>query len=568
MVQRFIRFLGKEISGLHEAAYLLGAFAILSQILALVRDRLLAHSFGAGITLDLYYAAFRIPDFLFAVIASLFSASILIPFLSEKIKGTVAGEVNVQQGREFLSAVFSVFLILMVGVSVVTFFLVPYLVPYLFRSFAEDPLRSQIILMTRILLLSPIFLGLSSLFASVTQLYNRFFIYGISPILYNVGIILGVIFLAPRFGPAGLVMGVALGAALHFLVQVPFVFKQRLMPKLVFSFKKYKEITAVMLVAFPRTLAISAQEVSEFFLISLASLMSVGSISVLSLAYNLQSVPLSIIGVSYSLAAFPKLSNLFVTGEKEKFVQLVRTTARYIIFFSMPLIALFVVLRAYIVRVVLGSGAFNWQDTRLTAAALALFVVSLAAQGLILIFTRARYASGNTRTAFYINIASVGVTMCAAVLLTHFSATFSQFQVFIASLFRVEGILDTTVLMLPLAFSVGSIFGAITHIWTFDCDLDRGGMARNLVAMVGKLALVAVAMGFAAYITLNMLSSVFSLDTFMGVFAQGLIAGVCGVITGIMLLVLLRSPELAEVFGVLRRRIWNTPVIGPDPQNL
>lgn len=568
MVQRFIRFLGKEISGLHEAAYLLGAFAILSQILALVRDRLLAHSFGAGITLDLYYAAFRIPDFLFAVIASLFSASILIPFLSEKIKGTAAGEVNVQSGREFLSAVFSVFLLLMISVSVVMFFLVPYLVPYLFRSFAEDPLRSQIILMTRILLLSPIFLGLSSLFASVTQLYNRFFIYGISPILYNVGIIIGVIFLAPRFGPAGLVMGVALGALFHFLVQVPFVFKQRLMPKLVFSFKKYKEITAVMLVAFPRTLAISAQEVSEFFLISLASLMSVGSISVLSLAYNLQSVPLSIIGVSYSLAAFPKLSNLFVTGEKEKFVQLVRTTARYIIFFSMPLIALFVVLRAYIVRVVLGSGAFNWQDTRLTAAALALFVVSLAAQGLILIFTRARYASGNTRTAFYINIASVGVTMCAAVLLTHFSATFSQFQFFIASLFRVEGILDTTVLMLPLAFSVGSIFGAITHVWTFDRDLDRGGMARNLVAMVGKLALVAVAMGFAAYIALNMLSLVFSLDTFMGVFAQGLIAGVCGVITGIMLLVLLRSPELVEVFGVLRRRIWNTPVIGPDPQNL
>jgi putative peptidoglycan lipid II flippase len=296
--------------------------------------------------------------------------------------------------------------------------------------------------------------------------------------------------------------------------------------------------------------------------------MSVGSISVLSLAYNLQSVPLSIIGVSYSLAAFPKLSNLFVTGEREKFVQLVRTTARYIIFFSMPLIALFVVLRAYIVRVVIGSGAFNWHDTRLTAAALALFVVSLAAQGLILIFTRARYASGNTRTPFYINIAAVGVTMCSAVFFTHFSGTFPQFQFFIASLFRVEGILDTTVLMLPLAFSIGSIFGAVTHVWTFDRDLDRGGTACNLVAMIGKLALVAIAMGFAAYITLTLLGRVLSLDTFMGVFAQGLIAGICGVITGIMLLVLLRSPELAEVFGVVRRRIWNTPVIGPDPENL
>jgi hypothetical protein len=86
--------------------------------------------------------------------------------------------------------------------------------------------------------------------------------------------------------------------------------------------------------------------------------------------------------------------------------------------------------------------------------------------------------------------------------------------------------------------------------------------------MVGKLALVAIAMGFAAYIALTLLGKVLSLDTFMGVFAQGLIAGICGVITGIMLLVLLRSPELTEVFGVVRRRIWNTPVIGPDPENL
>ncbi len=105
MVRKFISFLGREISGLHEAAYLLGGFAILSQILALVRDRLLAHSFGAGATLDLYYAAFRVPDFLFAIIASFFSASILIPFLSKKLA------IDKDSGREFLSAMFSIFVL-------------------------------------------------------------------------------------------------------------------------------------------------------------------------------------------------------------------------------------------------------------------------------------------------------------------------------------------------------------------------------------------------------------------------------------------------------------------------
>lgn len=563
MVRNFLNFLGREISGLHEAAYLLGFFAILSQVLALVRDRLLAHTFGAGTTLDLYYAAFRIPDFIFVIVASYFSASIIIPFLSAKMQN---GE---NSGRDFLSVIFSFYVLAMIVVCGVAFFVTPLLVPHLFPGFADGPHKAEVVMLTRILLLSPIFLGLSNLFASVTQLYNRFFIYGISPLLYNAGIIIGVIVLAPRFGTVGLVWGVALGAILHFLVQLPFVVSRGLLPRLVFNLKKYRDVVKVLIVAFPRTLALSAQEVSEFFLVSFASLMSAGSIAVFNLSWNLQSVPLSIIGVSYSLAAFPTLSTMFAAGHHEKFVELLRTTARYIIFFSLPLVALFVVLRAYIVRVILGSGQFTWQDTRLTAAALALFTISLAAQGLILLFTRARYAAGNTRKAFYINMFFAILTMLLAVFLNHIWQAMPAFPAFIESLFRVKGVPGTSVLVLPLAFSIGNIIGAVWHIFSFDRDYKN--IAAPLVRLTVELLLVSVAMGFATYLTLYSIQNLFSLNTFMGVLSQGLIAGVVGIVSGMILLALLGSKELGEVYKVLRRKIWKAvpePVVGPDPVDM
>jgi putative peptidoglycan lipid II flippase len=356
---------------------------------------------------------------------------------------------------------------------------------------------------------------------------------------------------------------------MHFLIQVPFVARQGLFPKIIVSFKKLQAITGVILVAFPRTLALSAQEVSRFFLVSLASLMSVGSISVFTLSHNLQSVPLSIIGVSYSLAAFPSLAGFFVAGDRVRFIELLQTTARYIIFFSLPLIALFVVLRAHIVRVILGSGEFSWQDTRLTAAALALFVISLAAQGLILLFTRAWYATGNTKTPFYINIFSVIVIIFSAAFLSRFVVVYPEFESFIGSLFRVEDIQGTSVLMLPLAYSFGTIFGACAHLFILNRKFP--GIGRNIVGITSQLSIVAVLVGFVSYLTLNIVDNFISLETFWGVFSQGLIAGVVGSVSGIILLTLFGSRELSQVFTKIRNKFWKAtppPVIGPDPSSI
>jgi len=372
MVKRFFSILHREIQGLHEAAYFLAFFAFFSAVLALGRDRLLAHYFGAGEMLDVYYAAFRIPDLVFVSVASMVSIYVLIPFLGRD-------EANQDNQRRFIGHTFSAFFFFISIISAVLFFLVPYITPFLFPGLVSSEQYDSLITLTRILLLQPILLGVSNIFASVTQVYGRFILYGIAPLLYNVGIIFGVLFLYPRFGIMGLGYGVVLGALFHMGIQLPFITTRNFLSRVTVHFN-VKELKEIVFLSLPRTLALSAQHIALLVLLGLASVMAEGSITVFSFSFNLQAVPLSIIGASYSVAAFPTLARLFSNGNQSEFVQHVLVAARHIVFWSTPVIVLFIVLRAQIVRVVLGSGAFDWADTRLTAALFALFVVSLLAQ--------------------------------------------------------------------------------------------------------------------------------------------------------------------------------------------
>ena len=156
MVKQFFKVFGGETKNVHEAAYLLGFFAIVSQILGLFRDRLLAHYFGAGALLDMYYASFRIPDLIFASVASLVAGSVLIPFLQEKLQARDEGQV-----KRFIDEIWSAFFVTMLAVSCVAFFAMPYAVSLLFGNMTPEA-QSTIVTLSRILLLSPIFLGFSN----------------------------------------------------------------------------------------------------------------------------------------------------------------------------------------------------------------------------------------------------------------------------------------------------------------------------------------------------------------------------------------------------------------------
>ncbi|MEX2013658.1 MAG: lipid II flippase MurJ [Parcubacteria group bacterium] len=563
MVQRIIGFLYEEAKTLNQAALLLGLFAFFSQVLAFLRDRLLAHIFGASTELDIYYAAFRIPDFIFVTVASVVSLSVLIPFIIEK------EALGREALRDFISNVFSFFSVLIIVVSALAFFLIPTISGFLFKGFSA-PALAEVILISRILLLSPVILGFSNLFGSLTQAYNRFTIYALAPLLYNAGIIVGIIFLATRLGIMGIALGVVLGASLHALVQVPFIVKAGLFPRLRLGFGEHARffdwsvIRKVASVSLPRTLTLSMSALAMIFLVSLASLMTTGSISILSFSFNLQSVPLSIIGVSYSLAAFPTLSRRFRENNLEAFKQQMAATARFIIFWSLPITALFIVLRAQIVRVILGSGLFNWDDTRLTAAALALFVLSSMFQCLLLLFIRGFYSAGFTRKPFFINLVSTLVMMVGTWGLVKIFYLSEGFRYFMSALLKVEDLSGTVVLMLPLGFSIAIIINGLLHWIVFERDFR--GFSRGVIRTFFDGLGASVIMGATAYVGLNIFAVFFGTASLVGIFLQGLWAGMLAISAGIIILFALKSRELAEIWNAIHQRFWKTKVIATDPE--
>lgn len=551
MVKRWFSFIGQEIRGLHEAAYLLAIFAFLSLILALVRDKLLAFSFGAGHLLDIYYASFRIPDLIFATVGSLVSASIILPFFIDKF------ESSKEKGKVFFDSIFTVFFILIILVSAIIFAIAPWLIPKVIPGFANDSNLSDLILSMRIMLLSPILLGLSNLFSSLTQMRYRFLVYAVSPVVYNAGIIVGVLFIYPVMGISGLAVGVAIGAFLHVAIQIPFIIHEDLFPSFRFSIN-WIEIRKIFATSLPRTITLSANQIASFVLISIASLMSPGSISVYNFAFNLQSVPLTLIGASYSSAVFPTLSKLIFKGNIAEFKSKMITSAQHIIFWSVPIAILFVVLRAQIVRTVLGSGKFDWADTRLTAAMLAIFAVSTIGQSLIVLFVKAFYAEGKTAKPLLINFISAIIIIVSGFVLHELFYIYPVFAYFLEDLLKVNGQTGTSVLILALAFSIGTLVNLVLHWLVYEKNYP--GFSKPVLSTLFHIFASSVIMGYISFLSLRFFVLFLPTNKVWGLFLQGLLAGIVGVIILVIVLKLLNNLELKEVIKTLHHKIWKVPV--------
>lgn len=552
----FFAIVGLEIKGMHQAAYVLAAFALGSQLLALLRDRLLASTFGASETLDLYYAAFRLPDLLFVGVASLLSLYALLPVLS-KIEAENPGLV-----LSFLRKLLLLFFVGIGAVAAVAFFFVPEIIQWIAPGLAGDP---ALITLTRILLLQPILLGASNLLANLTQLKHRFVLYSLSPLLYNLGIIGGIVFLYPEMGIMGLGWGVVAGAALHMLVQIPFFTLERSVVELPWrQMRKYAR--EVLTLSIPRTVALAAGQISLLVAVALASLFPEGSIAIFTFAWNLQAVPLTIIGVSYSVAAFPTLARFFAGNNREEFVRHVEAALKHILFWSLPAMVLIIVLRAHLVRVILGAGVFDWVATRLVAAALALFVIALLAQSISMLIARAYYAAGNTKKPLILALIEVGLSIVAMFGLVAIFNTSAFFREFMESLLRVDGVPGTVVLCLALALSIGALVRAGLGLWWLvkDFSVPLGNLGRLTLQSFGA-ALIG---GGVAYATLQLFVPVVDLETVLGVAAQGLVAGIAGLGACATTLYFLNNKELAEIVGSFKRRLTKEEVAAVEPSDV
>lgn len=559
-MEKILRIFTKESGSVNQAALLLGCLTLLSQVLALFRDRSIAHFIGPSPQLDAYYAAFRVPDLVFVCIASLASITVLIPFISAKMSG---GKVT-KEAEKFLGDVFTVFFAGMVAVALLLFFLMPHLVFFIAPGFTPY-YQAKVILISRIMLLSPILLGLSNLFGTITQLFQRFFIFSLSPILYNLGIIVGAVILYPIFGILGLVYGVILGALMHFIIQALASHYCGFTPRFSRSID-FQSIKKVAITSLPRTLGLAFNNVAEISMTSFASFLAVGSISIFNFSFNLQSVPTAIVGVSYAVAAFPSMARAIGEGKHDRFKEHLKSASRAIVFWSMPATFLFIVLRAQIVRVILGSGFFSWDDTRLAAACLAIFSLSVLAQGMISLVSRAYYAKGETKRPLILNfICSVLIIVFAYMFMKIFENA-PMFRYFIESLLKVNDIPGTEVLVLPLAYSCGTILNFLLH-WIFvkkDFIPGEPYIAKTFFQSLGA----SFFLGLVSYLSLNILSPIFGTTRFMGIFLQGLISGIFGVAAAVIVLYLLKNQELQDLTETLATKFWRAKVIVPSPDEL
>lgn len=547
MVKRFltslsapVRNLSREIRGLHQAAYLLAFLTLASQALALLRDRLFAGQFGASDLLDLYYAAFKVPDLVFALIASLVSAYVLIPKIAQ---------VGEEEARRILSHSASFLLITGGGLAALLALFAPEILFVMFPSFADSPNADAFVLLSRLLLIQPILLGLSSVLTSVSQVHRRFTLFALSPVLYNLGIIAGIVFLYPLYGLSGIGIGVIIGSILHFAIHIPIASSLSLLPRPVSP--EARVMGPIIRDSIPRSLALGVAALSSLILAAIAASTGEGGVSVFTLAGNLAAVPLSLIGVSYATAAFPVLAHEAGEKKTEAFTATFVTAARHLIFWSATALVLIIVLRAHIVRVVFGTGEFDWDATRLSAAILGILVVGLIAQGFVLLASRAFYAANRSWNPFFVQVGGAVVSIVAALSALALSYAHPEFAYFIESLFRVEDVPGATVLLVALGATIGQIAMALVALLTLKDVLPN--IAPTLMRPTLEGLGAAILGGSAAYGVLAFMGNIAPLTTLLAVLTQAFAAGVVGLAVSAAVLILLENREFGDVYEALRR---------------
>ena len=531
---KLVKILHKQVNSVMSAAFLVALFSLASRFLGIFRDRILAGKFGAGSELDIYYAAFRIPDLIFNLLILGALSAGFVPIFTSLIKNFSSSGPAKQREENNSEAWFLVnnvlgFLVLGVGIiSILGIIFAQPLTRLITPGFSPEQ-QVAVARLTRIMFLSPLFLGLSGVFSGILQSFKRFLVYSLSPIFYNLGIIVGALYFTDRWGLRGLAWGVVLGAFLHFLVQVPIAYQlgYRYRPLLVWRDKNTLTIWRMMI---PRTLSLAVSQVNLVVITILASGLASGSLAIFNLANNLQSFPIGIFGISFAVAAFPALS--LVAFDLEKLSANFSQTVRQIFFFVIPATVLMIIFRAQIVRVVLGAGSFDWEDTILTMNTLGFFTLSLFAQATLPLLTRVFYARQDSRTPFYFSVIAVVLNIILSI--------------YLGPKMGVVG--------LALAFSITSILNFL-FLWIAICVKIGNLDISNILQSVLKFTFSAIVAGLVAQEMKAIIWPFIDMTKFSGVFTQLTVSASLGIIVYFFLCYLLKSPEARDLLLALRKRL-------------
>jgi len=446
---KIFEILDKQTKNIDSATFILGFAFLLSAILGFTRDHLLASAFGAGDELDIYYTAFRIPDFItWVMIMGAISAAIIPVFSNYLVRSK-------DQAFEYLANLLNLFLIILIIICSIMFIFAPHLISFIASGFPEEK-KILTVILTRIMFLSPILLGISSIISGILKIFRRFLITALCPIVYNLGIIFGILVFVPLFGIQGLAWGVALGAGCHLLIQVPVLLKLKFKPKKILNFFEPGFIKTIKL-TIPRSIGLAATQINFIVITIIASNLPKGSLSIFNLAENLSRPILSLIAVSFSTAAFPVLSLSFSKNNKQKFNQIFSSTFYKIFLISSFLSILLFIFRQQIVDIIYKSGKFGTADANLTAACLGMFCIGIFAQSLIILLVKVFYAKQNTKIPALTSIVGVFINIGLCLVFIHLLSFSNPFYQGVVNFSNIQNLTNIKVLGLALALSISSI---------------------------------------------------------------------------------------------------------------
>ena len=459
------------------------------------------------------------------MVAGALSAALIPVFSSYRARG------QEEEAWKLASSVINLVLIALAGLSLIMAIFAPVFVPIVAPGF-DAPTTELTIRMTRVMLISPVLIGMGAVVSGILNSYQQFTVPAIAPLLYNIAIIAAAIFLAPIMGVEGLAVGVAIGSLAHLAVQLPNLARVGQRYDLTIGLR-HPGVRRVAWLMGPRTLGLAAGQINFLVSTVLASGLAAGSLTAYNYAFQLSQIPVGVIGVSIAVALFPTLSQDAALGRIGAIRRQVANAVRVLIFVAAPLTAIMVVLREPLTSVFYQYGLFGQSDADRTASALLFFALGLVGHIVVHVLTRAFYAMQDTKTPVAWAIIAVAINVPLMAVLV--------------GPMGVEG--------LALALSISSVLEVIGLLWFLRRrieSVDEQAILRT-VARSGVAALAAALLMLGG-LTLLEGSLGGILDNALGRLVALLLLSAAGGAIFLLVAAALRSPELDQLRGILERR--------------
>ena len=396
---------------LARASLILMAAFVASRVLGLVRELVISYQFGTSRSLDAYQAAFRIPDLIFQMVAAGAMGAAFIPVFTAYL-----AKRQEREAWRMASTVLNVTFLVMTTVSLLAAIFANQLAPLVAPGFGPAELALTASLM-RIMLIQAVVAGMSGLITAILNSYQDFVLPALAPVIYNITIIAGAVFLAPTMGVTGLAIGVALGSVLHLLIQIPGLIRNHAhyRPLIDRNNSGARQVGRLML---PRIAGLGAIQFNFVANTVLASQLAVGSIAALNYAFQLLMLPWGIFANAISTAVFPTLSEHAALDQGDQLRRTLSKALRVILYLTIPAAVGLFVLRVPLISLLFQRGRFTAESTAMTAEALAFYAPGLVAIAATEIVTRGFYALHDTRTPVGVGVATVSLNILLSIVLS------------------------------------------------------------------------------------------------------------------------------------------------------